>query len=118
MVERQANRREWHSKKWCQKRRDTRGHGDEAGGMDTPRHPYHVLLFINGRQCGDNRTFVDWYADDEAAVADARDYFTSEGYQVDEVTVSVGEVCPANDFMPALHGRLLTIRLTHPPKHP
>ena len=76
---------------------------------------YHVLLFINGQQCGDHLTFKDWYADDEAAIADARTYFSGEGYQVDEVSASCGEVRPANRFVPALHGRILTVRLTNPP---
>ena len=90
-------------------------HGDEAGGMSPPLQPYHVFLFINGHQSGDNQTFIDWYADDEAAIADARAYFTGEGYRVDEVTASFGEVRPANRFVPALHGRILTVRLTNPP---
>ena len=80
-----------------------------------PKEPYHVLLFINDRQCGDNQTFIDWYADDDAAIADARSYFTGEGYRVHEVTASFGEVRPANRFVPALHGRILTVRLTNPP---
>jgi hypothetical protein len=80
-----------------------------------PKEPYHVLLFIDDRQCGDNQTFIDWYADDEAAIADPRAYFTSEGYQVDEVTASFGEVRPANRFVPALNGRILTVRLTNCP---
>jgi hypothetical protein len=83
--------------------------------MSQPLQPYHVLLFINGRQCGDNQTFIDWYADDAAAIADAHAYFTGEGYRVDEVTASFGEVRPANRFVPALHGRILTARLTNPP---
>jgi hypothetical protein len=83
--------------------------------ITAPKEPYHVLLFINGRQCGDNQTFTDWYADDETAIADARAYFTGEGYRVDEVTTSFGEVRPANRFVPALHGRILTVRLTNPP---
>jgi hypothetical protein len=78
------------------------------------KQPYHVRLFINDRQCGDNQTFIDWYADDETAIADARTYFSGEGYQVDQVTASLGEVRPANGFVPALHGRILTVRLTHP----
>ena len=80
-----------------------------------PKEPYHVRLFINDRQSGDNQTFIDWYADDETAIADARAYFTGEGYKVGEVTSSFGEVRPANRFMPALHGRILTVRLTNPP---
>ena len=86
--------------------------------MSQSLQPYHVLLFINGQQCGDNQTFKDWYADDEAAIADARAYFTGEGYQVEEVTAAFGEVRPANAFLPALQGRLLTIRLTHPSARP
>jgi hypothetical protein len=86
--------------------------------MSPPLQPYHVLLFINGRQCGDNQTFIDWHADDESAIADARSYFTSQGYRVDEVTASFGEVRPANRFVPALHGRILTVRLTHPTSQP
>jgi hypothetical protein len=103
--------------KWCQKRRDTRAHGDEAEGMSPPLQPYHVRLFINDHPCGDNQTFIDWYADDEAAIADARAYFIGEGYQVDQVTASFGEVRPANRFVPALHGRILTVCLTNPPAH-
>ena len=80
-----------------------------------PKEPYHVLLFIDDRQCSDNQTFIDWYADDDAAIADARFYFTGEGYRVDEVTASFGEVRPANRFVPALHSRILTVRLTNPP---
>ncbi len=86
--------------------------------MSQSLQPYHVLLFINGKQCGDNLTFKDWYADDEAAIADARAYFSSEGYQVGEVTAAFGEVRAANGLLSALHGRLLTIRLTHPPQRP
>jgi hypothetical protein len=80
-----------------------------------PKEPYHVRLFINDRQCGDNQTFIDWYSDDATAIADARAYFTSQGYAIDEVTASFGEVRPANRFVPALHGRILTVRLTNPP---
>jgi hypothetical protein len=80
-----------------------------------PKEPYHVLLFIDDRQCGDNQTFIDWYADDDAAIADAHAYFTGESYRVDEVTTSFGEVRPANRFVPARHGRILTVRLTNPP---
>ena len=86
--------------------------------MSQSLQPYHVLLFINGQQCGDNQTFIDWYADDAAAIADARSYFSAQGYQVDEVTASFGEVRPANRFVPALHGRILTVRLTHPAARP
>jgi hypothetical protein len=80
-----------------------------------PKEPYHVRLFINDRQCGDNQTIIDWYADDETAIADAHAYFTSEGYRVDEVTASFGEVRPANRFVPAQHGRIHTVRLTNLP---
>ena len=80
-----------------------------------PKAPYHVLLFIDDRQCGDNQTFIDWHSDDATAITDARAYFTSQGYWVDEVTASFGEVRPANRFVPALHGRILTVRLTNPP---
>ncbi|MCP5560168.1 MAG: hypothetical protein H7A55_20660 [Verrucomicrobiaceae bacterium] len=83
--------------------------------MEAPLQPYHVFLFINGSQVGDNQTFKDWYADDAAAVADTRAFFTAQGYQVDEVTASHGEVRPANDLLPAIHGRILTVRLTNPP---
>ena len=79
-----------------------------------PKEPYHVRLFINDRQSGDNQTFIDWYADDQTAIADARAYFTAQGYQVDEVTASFGEVRPANRFVPALNGRILTVRVTNP----
>jgi hypothetical protein len=82
--------------------------------MSQPLQPYHVRLFINDRQCGDNQTFIDWYADGDAAIADARAYFTGEGYRVDELTASFGEVRPANRFAPALNGRILTVRLTNP----
>jgi hypothetical protein len=82
-----------------------------------PKEPYHVRLFMNDRQCGDNQTFIDWYADDESAITDARAYFTSQGYRVNEVTASFGEVRSANRFVPALHGRTLTVRLTNPPAH-
>ncbi len=83
--------------------------------MSQHLQPYHVRLFINDRQCGDNQTFIDWYADDETAIADARAYFTSQGYRVDKVTALFGEVRRANSFVPALHGRILTVRLTNPP---
>ena len=57
-----------------------------------PKVPYHVRLFINGRQCGNNQTFIDWYADGDAAIADARSYFTGEGYRVDDrrIILSLG----------------------------
>ena len=83
--------------------------------MSQPLQPYHVRLLINGRQCGDNQTFIDWYADDEAAIADARSYFSAQGYRVDEVTAAFGEVRPANRFVPSLHGSILTVRLSNPP---
>jgi len=82
--------------------------------MSPPLQPYHVRLFINDHPCGDNQTFIDWYADDEAAIADSRAYFISQGYQVDEVSASYGQVRSANSFVPALHGRILTVRLTNP----
>jgi hypothetical protein len=47
-------------------------------------------------------------------ITDARAYFTSQGYRVDEVTASFGEVRPANRFVPSLNGRILTVRLTTP----
>ena len=73
---------------------------------------YHTFLFINGAQVGDNATFADWYADDAAVISDARSYFTTEGYQVESVTTSHGEVRPASRFLPALHGKILTVHLT------
>ena len=76
---------------------------------------YHTFLFINGAQLGDNATFADWYADDAAAISDARSYFTTEGYHVESVTTSHGEVRPANRFQPALHGKILTVHLTTQP---
>ncbi len=76
---------------------------------------YHTLLFINGAQVGDNATFADWYADDVAAIDDARSYFTAEGYRVESVTTSHGEVRPASRFQPALHGKILTVHLTTQP---
>lgn len=81
-------------------------------GMSTPLNKYHTLLFINGSQVGDNATFADWFASDADAIAGARDYFTAEGYHVESVTVSHGEVLPANRFTPALHSLILTVRLT------
>jgi hypothetical protein len=83
--------------------------------ISDPKEPYHVRLFINDRQCGDNQTFIDWYVDDEDAITDARAHFTSQGYQVDEVSASYGQVRPSNRFVPALNGRILTVRLTNPP---
>ena len=53
--------------------------------MNPPLTKYHVLLFINGSQVGDNATFADWYADDAAAIEDARNYFTTEGYAVESI---------------------------------
>ena len=102
------------TEKWSQKRRDTRAHGDEAGGMEAPLQPYHVFLFINCQQVGENQTLKDCDPDDASAVADARAFFTAQGYQVDEVTASHSEVRPANELLPALHGRILTVRLTNP----
>lgn len=80
--------------------------------MSTPLKKYHILLFINGSKVGENGTFADWFASDADAIAGARDYFTAEGYHVESVTVSHGEVLPANRFTPALHGLRLTVRLT------
>ena len=94
---------------------NTRPQTQNDSAIIAPKEPYHVRLFINDRQCGDNQTFIDWYADDETAIADAHTYFTSQGFQVDAVTASFGEVRPANRFVPALHGRILTVRLTNPP---
>ena len=76
---------------------------------------YHTLLFINDARVGDNATFADWYADDAAAISDARSYFTTEGYHVESVTTSHGEVRPATRFLPALHGKILTVHLTTQP---
>ena len=69
-----------------------------------------TYAFSAGQMCsaGDNATFADWYADDAAAISDARSYFTSEGYHVESITASHGEVRAANRFLPALHGKILT----------
>ncbi len=56
-------------------------YGDEARGRPQPLQPYHVILFINGRQCGDNQNFIDWHTEEETNVDEARAYFTGEGYQ-------------------------------------
>ena len=83
--------------------------------MSTPLTKYHVHLFINGSQVGSNATFADCYADDVAAISDARSYFTAEGYHVESVVVSHGEVRPASRFLPALHGKILTVHLSTQP---
>jgi hypothetical protein len=44
-----------------------------------------------------------------------RSYFTAEGYHVESVTNSHGEVRPASRFLPALHGKILTVHLTTQP---
>ena len=66
--------------------------------MNDPLCKYHTVLFINGARVGDKATFADWYADDAAAISDARSHFTA----------SHGEVRAANRFLPALHGKILT----------
>jgi hypothetical protein len=76
---------------------------------------YHTFLFINGAQVGDDATFADWYADDAAALSDARSYFTAEGYHVESVAVSHGEVRPTSRFRSALRGKILTVHLTTQP---
>jgi hypothetical protein len=76
---------------------------------------YHTFLFINGARVGDNTTFADWYADDTAAISDARSYLTAEGYHVESVAVSHGEVRPASRFLPALQGKILTVHVTTQP---
>ena len=50
-----------------------------------------------------------------SAISDARSYFTTEGYHVESVVVSHGEVRPASRFLPALHGKILTVHLTTQP---
>ncbi len=82
--------------------------------MNTPLTKCHVLLFINGAQVGDNLTFADWYSDDAAAIADAREFFTAEGYAVQSVTAEEREVRPAHALLPVLTGKVLTVRLTTP----
>ena len=79
--------------------------------MDDSLTKYHVWLFINGTQVGDNHTFADWYADDAAAKSDARAYFTAEGYAIDFIEASEREVRPASSLAPALVGRVMIVRL-------
>ncbi len=66
--------------------------------MDDALTKYHVWLFINRTQVGDNHTFADWYADDAAANADARAYVTAEGYAIDSIEVSEREIRPASSL--------------------
>ena len=73
---------------------------------------YHVWLFINGSQVGDNFTFADWYADDAAAINDARSYFTAEGYVVESIQAEELEIRAASPLAPALVGKVLIVRLT------
>ena len=80
--------------------------------MDSPLTKYHVLLFINGSQVGDNSTLADWYADDAAAIEDARSYFTAEGYAVESIHAEEREIRAASPLAPALVGKVLTVRLT------
>jgi hypothetical protein len=84
--------------------------------MDTPLIKYHTWLFINGRQVGDNHTFADWYADDAAAIEDARSYFTAEGYAVESIQAEEREVRAASPLAPALVGKVLIVRLSTPSK--
>ena len=79
--------------------------------MDDSLTKYHVWLFINSTQVGDNFTFADWYADDAAAVEDARAFFTGEGYAAESIETSEREIRPASSLGPALVGRVMTIRL-------
>lgn len=79
---------------------------------------YHVWLFINGSQVGDNFTFADWYADDTAAIADVRSYFTAEGYAVESIHAEEREIRAASPLAPALLGKVLTVRLITPDKLP
>ncbi len=83
--------------------------------MNDPLYKYHTFLFINGARVGDNTTFADWYANDAAAISDARSHFTAEGYHVESITASHGEVRVANRFLPALLGKILTVHLTTQP---
>ena len=80
--------------------------------MDTPLTKYHVLLFINGSQVGDNSTFADWYANDAAAVTDTRSFFIAEGYAVESIHAEEREIRAASPPAPALVGMVLTVRLT------
>lgn len=80
--------------------------------MDASLTKYHVWLFINGSQVGDNFTFADWYTDDGAAEADAREFFTAEGYEIESIRAEEREVRPANEFLPALLGKVLLVRLS------
>jgi hypothetical protein len=83
--------------------------------MNDPLYKYHTFLFINGASVGDSTTFADWYADDAAAISDARSHFTAEGYHVESITASHGEVRAANRFLPTLLGKILTVHLTTQP---
>ena len=80
--------------------------------MDTPLIKYHTWLFINGRQVGDNHTFADWYVDDAAAIADARSYFTAEGYAVESIQAEEREIRAASPLAAAQVGKVLTVRLS------
>ena len=86
--------------------------------MNDPLCKYHTFLFINGARVGDNATFADWYADDAAAISDARSHFTAEGYHVEFIAASHGEVRAANRFLPALYGKILTVRVTNASSQP
>ena len=79
--------------------------------MNPPLIKYHVLLFINGSHVGDNATFADWYANDAAAISDARSFFTAEGYAIESVLAEEREIKPASHFSPARFGKALVVRL-------
>jgi len=79
--------------------------------VEPAKSKYHVLLFINGSQVGDDHTFADWYEDDAEAMADAREYFTGEGYAVDSLQIEERVIWPA---LPSSTGKVLTVRLTTP----
>ena len=84
--------------------------------MHTELTKYHVWLFINGKQVGDNHTFADWYEDDAAAIADAREYFTGEGYEIESITAEEREVWPVTPLSAAVSGKVLTVSLITPAK--
>jgi hypothetical protein len=72
----------------------------------TAKIQFSVRVFVNGKQLGDNATFAEWYASEDAAIADQRAYFESQGYNV---TISIQDL-PQWDGTPAM--RTLIVELT------
>jgi len=63
-------------------------------------------LLIDGRQIGDNATFMDYYASTEDAVADTLIFYEAEGYTVDSLEFDSLPRWPGTEPVPTVIARL------------